>query len=150
MNKFYILFLMCIFHYNYGQSLIQNTNSSNLITSRHSISVGEIVVVPQSLQSNSGTIGILAQLNAQLLEVTEFEISENLIVYPNPTENMLFFKATENLMNEKLLIFDSLGKLIKIKTLKLDNQIDMSDLAKGIYLVNFESNTKKSFKIIKN
>lgn len=139
--------LFCIFCNS--QSLIQTVNSGSVIATNSSVSIGEIVVIPTQNQSNSGLIGILAQVNQQLLEVAQFEISENVVVYPNPTVSKIFFKTNQILVNEKVSIFNNLGQLIIEKQIDAENAIDLTDLSVGVYLLQFENKTLKSFKIIK-
>ena len=98
-NKLFLLFVFITTICN-SQTLIQSVNSGSLITTNSSLSVGEIVIVPTQNQSNSGLIGVLAQVNQQQLEVSQFEISENIVVYPNPTIATIYFKTSEYLLNE--------------------------------------------------
>lgn len=148
-NKLLILLLFSIFCNS--QQVIQSTNSGSIIGLNSAVSVGEIVVNPvNNLQSNSGIIGILTQINQQTLEVDTFKVNENIVAYPNPTSSILYFK-TENLMNEiSVSIFNSLGQLIEEKTMNNDNSIDLSSLSSGIYSIQINSKNIKSFKIIKH
>ena len=133
-----------------AQSVIQSVNSGSVVATNSSISIGEIVVNPvNSNQSSTGIIGILAQINEQLLEVSEFEISNNITVYPNPTQARLYFETTENLSNEKISIYDMGGKLILQKSINDQYVVDLSELASGQYLIQFHNKNNKSFQIIK-
>lgn len=134
----------------YSQTTIQTINSGSLITSTSSVSIGEIVVNPVNQnQSSSGLIGILSQVNQQL-EVPQFELSESVVVYPNPTESSILFKSKESLSNQKVAVYNTNGQLIAEKTIQSDNSVDLSNLASGIYLIQLSSESKKSFKIIKH
>ena len=81
--------------------------------------------------------------------MAQFEISENVIVYPNPTVSKIFFKTNQILVNEKVSIFNNLGQLIIEKQIDAENAIDLTNLSVGVYLIQFENKTLKSFKIIK-
>lgn len=143
-----ILFLFVLFinHIN-GQSTL---NSGSMITSNSMITIGEIVVNPENTsQSSSGIIGVLAQINQQTLEVSQFDIAENVTVYPNPTVAKLFFKSQKNLSNEKIVIYNETGQLISEKIIDTSNSIDLYELSSGIYLIQFSNKQLKSFKIIK-
>ena len=121
-----------------------------MITSTSSVSIGEIVVNPvDQNQSSSGLIGILSQVNQQL-EVPQFELSENVVVYPNPTESSILFKSKENLSNQKVTIYNTSGQLVAEKTIQSDNSVDLSNLSSGIYVIQLSAEPKKSFKIIKH
>lgn len=132
-----------------AQSVIQTVNSGSVIASKSSVSIGEIVVNAQN-QSNSGLIGILAQINAQTLEVSQYELADNMIVYPNPTVSKVFFQTDRNLKNKSVSVYNNTGQLVVEKQINSDNSLDLNELASGIYLIQFSDKNIKSFKIIKH
>jgi hypothetical protein len=134
-----------------AQSLVQSVNSGSVIGTNSSVSVGEIVVVPVNQnQSNSGLIGILTQINTQTLEVSEFEVGTNVIVYPNPTVSQLYFKSKEVLTNEIVSVFSNSGQLVLQTKINDVKAIDLSQLSSGIYVIQLSNKNFKSFKIIKH
>ncbi len=147
-----ILFVLIVTFSAIGnaQSIVQTVNSGSVISASSSVSIGEIVVVPENTsQSNTGIIGILAQINSQTLEVEQFEVAENISVFPNPTVAKLFFSSKNSLMNKKVLIYNELGQLIENKKVDTDNALNLENLACGIYMIQFEDRNLKTFKIIK-
>lgn len=131
-----------------SQSVIQSVNSGSVISPSSSVSVGEIVVVPQNQnQSSSGLIGILTQTQ---LEVQHLELSEKITVFPNPTTSTIYFQTETILSDEKVSIFNLSGQLISQKQITADNALDLSDLSTGIYLIQFTNKNINSFKIIKH
>ena len=133
-----------------AQSVIQTINSGSVIGASSSASVGEIIIIPQNQnQSASGLIGILIQVNQQFLEVGEFELTETIKVYPNPTVAKIFFESRENLASQKISIFNTAGQQVMQKQVAADNSVDMTDLSAGIYLIQL-ADKKNSFKIIKH
>ncbi len=69
-----------------------------MITSRSSVSIGEIVIVPQNQsQSSSGIIGVLVQT----LEVPQLELSSTITVFPNPTQQRFILKQKPILLMRK-------------------------------------------------
>ena len=129
-----------------SQSVIQSVNSGSIIGTSGSVSVGEIVVVPENQSSSSsGIIGILVQT----LEVSQLELSEKITVYPNPTTASIFFQTTTSLVDEKVSIFNLSGQLVSQKQITADNALDLSELSTGVYLIQFTNKNIKSFKIIK-
>ncbi|MBL7885213.1 MAG: T9SS type A sorting domain-containing protein [Flavobacterium sp.] len=149
MKKIILITLFFNSFLNYAQSTIQSVNSGSLITATSSVSIGEIVVNPVNQnQSSSGLIGILSQVNQQL-EVPQFELSENITVYPNPTATGITFHGKANLSNQKVIIFSTNGQLVTEKNIQSDNSVDLSNLSTGIYVIQLSSDQKKSFKIIK-
>lgn len=133
-----------------AQSVVQTVNSGSVISARSSISVGEIIVVPENqTQSNSGIIGILATTQ-EMLEVPQFEIAKNIIVYPNPTISKIFFETKESLTNETISVFSNSGQKVLTSKLTSDNSLDLTVLSSGIYVIQFSNKKFKSFKIIKH
>jgi hypothetical protein len=131
-----------------SQSVIQAVNSGSIISASSSVSVGEVVVVPENqTRSSSGIIGILAQTQ---LEVRQLELSEKITVFPNPTMSSISFQTETNLTDEKISIFNLSGQLISEKHVAADNSLDLSELATGIYLIQFTNKNINSFKIIKH
>jgi hypothetical protein len=133
-----------------AQSVIQSVNSGSIIASNSTVSIGEIVVVPENQsQSSSGIIGILAQTQ-QPLEVPQLELSQKVTVFPNPTTATIYFQTDLSLMNEKVSIYNVSGQLVSEKQILGDNSLDMSALSSGIYLLQFSNKNINSFKIIKH
>lgn len=150
MKKIILITLLFTSALNYAQSTIQSVNSGSLITASSSVSIGEIVVNPVNQnQSSSGLIGILAQVNQQTLEVPEYELTDDIIVSPNPTVASIQFKSEINLANENVVVYTISGQLVSEKKIQSDNSVDLSELSSGIYIIQLTSDSKKSFKIIK-
>lgn len=133
-----------------SQSLIQTVNSGSIIATNSSVSVGEIIIIPTQNQSNSGILGILTQVNQQNLEVSQLELSNDIVVYPNPTVAKIYFKTSEDLSNEIISIFNNAGQLVTKSKITSDNSLNLNDLSAGIYLIQFENKKINSFKIIKH
>lgn len=150
MKKIVFLILIAFSAIGNAQSVIQTLNSGSIIATNASVSIGEIIVVPENnAQSNSGIIGILAQVNAQTLEVSQFELSENITVFPNPTVAKLFFTSKNSLTNKKISIYNEVGQLISEKQIDTENALNLEDLSSGIYMIQFSDKNLKTFKIIK-
>ncbi|MGJ8743094.1 endonuclease [Polaribacter sp.] len=74
----------------------------------------------------------------------------NIKLYPNPTTgNTLYISTSEN---TNVSIYNLLGKVVKTATItKTKNNLDISNLAKGIYIVKMNiKNATTSKKLIKN
>jgi hypothetical protein len=71
------------------------------------------------------------------------------LVYPNPTTG-IFTLSTQFLKEGKISITSVIGKLVYTKTILIDGnyQIDLSHLAKGVYIVSVESPSQKISKTI--
>ncbi|WP_162128542.1 T9SS type A sorting domain-containing protein [Flavobacterium phycosphaerae] len=149
--KHFLLFSFLILTFSASsQSVIQSVNSGSVIAANSSISVGEIVVVPQNQnQSSTGIIGLLAQTQ-QTLEVPQLELSAKIKVFPNPTTSAVYFETATKLTDEKVSIYTTSGQLVSEKKIGTDNSLDLSALQTGVYLIQFSSKNINSFKIIKH
>jgi hypothetical protein len=75
-----------------------------------------------------------------LFEITDLEIEEDkstLVIYPNPSSGILHFNTDEAII-QSLNIYNNIGSSVFRKTIKGENQIDLSQLSEGIYLLVFE------------
>ncbi|WP_284653645.1 T9SS type A sorting domain-containing protein [Flavobacterium terrisoli] len=149
MKSLLTLILLLISFSASSQSVIQSINSGSIITNSSSVSVGEIVVVPQNQnQSSTGIIGLLAQTQ-QALEVPQLELGGKITVFPNPTSATVYFKTETNLLNEEVSIYNLSGQLISKKQITANNALDLTELQAGVYLIRFNNKKINSFKIIK-
>jgi hypothetical protein len=76
--------------------------------------------------------------------------SMNLLIYPNPTNGIIQIR-NELSSDANLIITDITGKLIiKSQLSKLNNQIDLSNIVNGLYLLIIQTeNQTYTTKIIK-
>ena len=79
------------------------------------------------------------------------ETINNILVYPNPTNNVLYIKSNQQI--ESICLYDITGKnIIKKQTKNNLNQLDISNLRNGIYVLHLvDENQKITVKqVIKN
>lgn len=83
-----------------------------------------------------------------VLSTQEFSKSK-ISVYPNPVKDVLNFKTTEKI--KKVEIYDVTGRLLKVELGIVNNQLNVSQLKPGNYIIKV-STDKKSYqtKFIKN
>ncbi|MBL4710167.1 MAG: T9SS type A sorting domain-containing protein [Flavobacteriales bacterium] len=62
-------------------------------------------------------------------------LDDEIKVYPNPTNSVLYLKSTDDTKIKQLQMFDLTGKLVLESHFK--NQLDLSALTKGIYFLRF-------------
>jgi serine protease AprX len=78
------------------------------------------------------------------------DFNDSIVLYPNPVKNTLSFAVPNNGEVTNVAIFDILGKQVKGTSALVNNNIDLSELAGGIYLARFTYNgtsfTKKFIK----
>jgi subtilase family serine protease len=97
--------------------------------------------------------------NIECVQITvEDELSDNDLninnefkIYPNPTSSFIHLESDSNLSLKKLIIYDLNGRLIKLKQGNGLNSIDVSELSKGLYILQIEDEFKRisNFKIMK-
>ena len=92
----------------------------------------------------------ITAVDKNVLYAQEFtKIEEIINIYPNPTKSKINISSDAKI--SKILIYNTFGKLIYQSTEKIDNSIDVSSFAKGIYLLKvFTDGTSITKKIIKN
>jgi ELWxxDGT repeat protein len=67
-------------------------------------------------------------------EFTQNTSRNSIIVYPNPTTSKVYIKTSENVILQNIQLYDLLGKEVII-TKQNNNEIDLSNLVNGIYLI---------------
>jgi hypothetical protein len=79
----------------------------------------------------------------------DFEV-DGFTIYPNPTDDIINIQSKETFNNAKVKIIDISGKVVYANTNFTSDFIDVSDLAKGFYILEInndnESFTKKFIK----
>ena len=148
MKKVYILLLLAS-SLSYGQSLIQSVNSGSISNSNIILSVGEIVVKPNNDQPSTGTIGLLTEVNSQVLSMNTIELSNTVSVYPNPSKDKIMIQSVENLTNTKVLVYNLTGQQVLSTKISSENSVDLTALPSGVYNLQLDSTATKPFKIIK-
>jgi surface protein len=73
-------------------------------------------------------------LDCSVLGVEEFE-TNNIKIYPNPTNNIINIEGLNKNENNTIQIFDVQGKLVITKTINEKGTIDLSELNKGVYVI---------------
>lgn len=81
-------------------------------------------------------------VNAASLSVEDEQLIEDLIVYPNPTRDILNIKSSVQL--EKIELYNILGE--RLLTTEETSQINVKNFASGVYLLNVYSSNSKSVK----
>ncbi len=94
----------------------------------------------------------LALNTALSIDVDDDKGGSILTVYPNPTKGSISFKFPDNEEELFITIYDILGKKVKELVLTIvNNQVDLSSFANGIYISKIESkNFSKTIKLVKN
>lgn len=86
-------------------------------------------------------ISIRATATENLLNIEESLIASSVKIYPNPANNFVSISASNDLNPTKLEVVDINGRLVKSVNLEKNNdrEVDISELSKGLYLMNVYS-----------
>lgn len=119
----------------------------------------DFLVVPDTGNSSSfnfkfDNLRISAVDSENLLGLNDLltSLSKTIKIYPNPAKDVINLSASNNFNLSKLEIIDINGRLIKSISIEnmTRNEINISELQKGLYLINIYSNdgmiTKKILK----
>jgi hypothetical protein len=142
-----LFFCVGIYPLIHGQT-ITSINSGAVSNNNLVYTVGEVFVVStNSNESNSGFVGAISRIEFTALGISEIVFSEKLRFYPNPTSDSVFFD-TENKEFNSIFIYDINGRLICNKKV-INNQVDLSNLETGTYLIKTDNQNIQTFKILK-
>lgn len=93
---------------------------------------------------------ITALYNGGTVGLNDLHQPVSFSVYPNPAQNIINIKVNPEDLGLPIKLFDIYGKLALSKTIdQTDFNLDLTNLAKGIYLLRFEDNKGSNFKIVK-
>ncbi|MGC1471597.1 MAG: M1 family aminopeptidase [Psychroserpens sp.] len=80
----------------------------------------------------------LISANNEVLSTGEFQILDGFLVYPNPTNDILYIKKPEGITISEINIYNTLGQLIS--STQKQQSIDTSSWASGLVFVQFQTN----------
>lgn len=101
--------------------------------------VGEVVITTIESPDNHVTQGF-NQSNINFVSVEDLSEKITLTVFPNPTTDYINVEASKK---TKMSIYDSSGKFVKSVSVEKEDQVDLSELTSGTYILMFERNNKK-------
>ncbi len=89
---------------------------------------------------------LISKNNSVILGTNEFSIANDIVIYPNPSENEIYINKPVSVEIESINIYSVLGELIKKQS--FSDTIDISELTSGLYYVYFETNYGKIHKTL--
>jgi 2',3'-cyclic-nucleotide 2'-phosphodiesterase (5'-nucleotidase family) len=115
------------------------------ILASNGIALGDSITLEWTVNAKEPEDSILAtQVNTITLVRTKntgvksIDISNQFIVYPNPTNSALHISSNDLMGDAQLLVMDLTGKVVLTSTIKLNTNlstIDVSSLNKGLYMI---------------
>ncbi|WP_299443357.1 T9SS type A sorting domain-containing protein [uncultured Aquimarina sp.] len=160
MKTIYTLLLLCIASAIQAQSIDTsvisnsgdiNSNASHIIN----FTIGESFIgsITNTQSIDQGFWSGVSSLNE--LSTEEFTDGNSIVtIYPNPASDFFTIRIPD-IHNYTVSLYNLSGQLVfsqKVNATLLGNQIDISSLSQGVYILNLsvpETNEKKTFKIIK-
>jgi sugar lactone lactonase YvrE len=121
----------------YGSSTIPELIVSGLNEPQSMVIYNDELYVAES---NANRI---VKINLTTLGNVDFENSFSIIISPNPVQNIINIQSEETI--KKFSIYDVLGKKINVNHFS-NKSFDISNLARGMYLINIELENGKIFK----
>src|SRR5690554_558280 len=96
---------------------------------------GGIKVPPQGRKIDN--INLSAQNFTPTVSINEF-VSEKFNIFPNPSEDIVTITNSESIGIEKVSVYDSTGKIVKLQKAKKENEIllNIEDLSSGTYFLH--------------
>lgn len=92
----------------------------------------------------SNNVNILTSINNVIVDDDIYNID----IYPNPADKYINFSSDYETGKLSVLIINSQGQEVRNFTFSGSKQIDISDLASGVYFVKVLGSTMKTAKII--
>lgn len=88
------------------------------------------------------------QTNEIVSSLNEESAIQSISVYPNPVADILTFNTTDNKKVTHIKLYSMDGKIILDKAIE-NNQIDLTYIIQGTYILKTDFDNSKNFKIIK-
>lgn len=106
-----------------------------------------------NLKEGSNTLKVTSNLPCQGVYEEQFFYSTDPVVYPNPFTDLVKVSFGANVKDVEIYIFSANGKLVKNRMYNVNGvelELDLSNLAPGLYFIKFEGKTVKgTSKVIK-
>ncbi len=125
----------------------QTPTSGGLVqTSQLGVGTHYYVCSPHAFMGMKGTIIVQSTTG-----IKDTQLQQDFSVYPNPSLDLITIKAGENLIGSQYYITDLAGKQIfNSKFIEETTPLDVSQLKKGIYLIQVAGQRGQNIKFIKN
>nr|WP_321231641.1 T9SS type A sorting domain-containing protein [uncultured Psychroserpens sp.] len=129
-----------------GTNAIDSDNGKYILSTDLGVSIIDISDASYTSYANPSNIKGFEYLNTNTLGLTEPEVSTKyLSAFPNPSSNYLQISGLTK--TEKYKLYDSQGRKVNDGIILDDEKIDIMNLTKGLYLLQFDNgNTIKFIK----
>lgn len=98
-------------------------------------------------ESTTGYNNLLQTITLNALEIDDFSLNK-VSIYPNPSSDFITIQF-KDFEKEEIQIYNSIGQLVKTKTVLNNDRIDVSELVDGVYFIRFNNKILYTIKFIK-
>ncbi len=139
--KFTLLFLVFTIGVSAQEQHVESSSGGQYFFSTGSMTwtVGEVIINTIQSPDNHLTQGF-NQTRINFIGIEEYNDRINVNVFPNPTTDFININASKK---TTLRIYDVSQKLVKVVSVEKQDQVDLSELSSGTYLLVFSKNNKK-------
>ena len=112
------------------------------IKPKSSLGVGDFITGDAQIYFDFNAPIITNMVSTEVVDnlgTTDYDFSESLKVYPNPTQAQVYLTATQNLEIEKVTVYNLQGKSLLSFDKDLET-LNVEDLSTGVYLMKIETN----------
>ena len=155
MKIFTILLLLLFGIQGFSQTAIKKSsissggNLSMVNNTRVIFSIGETAVQENTQGSTHVSEGFIGPDLRQSLGITDEVLFSDFKVFPNPSTDIIHINFTQS-SDYTMQISDMNGKILLVKnTNQPDNTLDISSLARGMYLLLLKDTAKHAYNILK-
>ncbi len=120
---------------------LNNTQNNQQFLLDVNFKIGDVVIDPDMW---------LISKTDEILSIPSEQLKNSILIYPNPSPNSFYISILNNVYIRKVALYDLAGKLLKIFP-ENTNEINLSDLVSGVYIVNVKTDVREyTQKITKN
>ncbi|NUY81830.1 CotH kinase family protein [Flavobacterium sp. MAH-1] len=116
---------------NIVDSYTFGAQSTNIASARIPNGTGDLVMQAATFNANNESLGV------------ETQTLHSLVIYPNPANTIVNVKGSDNLIGQKIELYNALGQKLYENTITAEMQIATDRFATGIYYLKIGSLTKK-------
>ncbi len=111
---------------------------------------GKIVVAGLTIGTKSDFVLMRYNGGGGVSGVNEIEKVSEVIIYPNPSNDIITIETEDHNLNSNYVILNSIGQqVLSGQLIDNKNKIDIRNLSVGFYLIQIGETVRHSFKIIK-
>lgn len=112
----------------------------SILAGRSSIDLGVII---EDSKGCNGRTNVFFNLTTNVNEVRKYKLT----LSPNPTNSTLYIQGLSKEYNNSAVIYSIQGQLIRNTEIINNNEIDLSDLSPGIYIMKLNNETHRIIKL---